>query len=69
MLHSYYTSKDSEQGKEKGGYYKMPYSKKRYGSRKKWEKFKRCVKKVKAKSKKVNPYAVCRAAVYKKKKK
>ena len=46
----------------------MPFTKKRYGTKKKWEKMKRCVKKVKAKGGKVNPYAVCRAAIYKKKK-
>jgi len=48
----------------------MPYSKKRYGSRKKFNKMKRCVASVKKKSKrKVNPYAVCRASIYKKKRK
>jgi hypothetical protein len=46
----------------------MPYSKKRYGSRKKYKKFKRCVKKVKKKGTATSPYAVCRAAIYKKKK-
>lgn len=37
---------------------------------KKYKKYKRCVKKVKAKDKRVkSPYAVCRAAIYGKKKK
>lgn len=45
----------------------MPYSKKRYGSKAKYGKYKRCVKKVGRKSKSVNPYAVCRSSVYKKK--
>jgi hypothetical protein len=44
----------------------MPYSPKRYGSRAKWRSYKRCVSKVRAKSRgKVNPYAVCRASIYK----
>lgn len=47
----------------------MPYSKKRYGSKKKYKKMKSCVKKVKRKGTGVNPYAVCRASIYKKKKK
>lgn len=46
----------------------MPFSKARYGTRKKYRKYKRCTAKVKKRSKKVNPYAVCRASVYKKKK-
>lgn len=45
----------------------MPYTKKRYGSKTKYRKMKRCVKKVKKKGGKVNPYAVCRASIYKKK--
>jgi len=47
----------------------MPYSKKRYGSKTKYKKYKRCVKKVKKKGKVKSPYAVCRARIYKKKKK
>ena len=47
----------------------MPYSKKRYGSKKKYGKYQRCVKKVKKKGTAKNPYAVCRSAVYKTKKK
>lgn len=42
----------------------MPYSKKRYKSKKKWNKYKQCVKKVKKKSKVKNPYAVCRISIY-----
>ena len=47
----------------------MPYSKKRYGSKAKWEKMKRCVKKVAQNNPSVNPYAVCRVAIYGKTKK
>jgi hypothetical protein len=43
----------------------MPFSVKRYGTRKKWTKYKSCVKKVKKKGTAVNPYAVCRKSVYK----
>lgn len=46
----------------------MPYSRKRYGTKKQYKKYRRCVRKVRVKSKKVNPYAVCRASVYGKKK-
>lgn len=42
----------------------MPFSVKRYGTRAKFAKMKRCVKAVKAKSTKVNPYAVCRSSIY-----
>jgi len=42
----------------------MPFSVKRYGTRKKMEKMKRCVSKVSASGSKVNPYAVCRASIY-----
>jgi len=45
----------------------MPFSVKRYGTRKKMEKMKRCVSKVSASGSKVNPYAVCRASIYPKK--
>lgn len=46
----------------------MPYTKKRYESKAKYKKYKRCVKKVKAKDRKVkSPHAVCRAAIYGKK--
>ena len=47
---------------------KMPYSKKRYGSKTKYKKYKSCIRKVKKKGKKVNPYAVCRKSLYKKRK-
>lgn len=46
----------------------MPFSVKRYGTRAKMNKMKRCVKSVKAKTTKVNPYVVCRASIYKNKK-
>jgi hypothetical protein len=42
---------------------KMPFSKARYGTRAKFSKMKRCVKKVGTKGK-VNPHAVCRASIY-----
>ena len=45
----------------------MPFTKKRYGTKKKWGAYKRCVKKVKKKGKVKNTYAVCRASVYGKK--
>lgn len=45
----------------------MPYSKKKYGSRTQYRKMKRCVKEVKSKSPGVNPFAICRASIYKKK--
>lgn len=41
-----------------------PYSQKVYGSRKKWEKYKKCVKKVKKKGGVRSPYAICRKSVY-----
>ena len=47
----------------------MPYTKKRYGSKKTWKKYKRCVRKVKKKGTAKNPYAVCRKSVYRRKKK
>ncbi len=47
----------------------MPYSKKRYESKAKYKKFKRCVKKVEKKGGVKSPHAVCRAAIYGKKKK
>ena len=43
----------------------MPYSRKRYGSRKQYKSYRSCVRKVKSKKGKVNPYAVCRKSVYK----
>jgi len=46
----------------------MPYTKKRYGSKAKWKKYKSCVKKVKKKGKVKSPHAICRASVYGKKK-
>jgi len=46
----------------------MPYSVKRYGSREKYGKYNRCVKKVRNKNTSVNEYAVCRASIYGKKK-
>lgn len=42
----------------------MPYSRKRYGTRVQYDKFRRCVKKVKKKKTAVSPYAVCRATIY-----
>lgn len=42
----------------------MPYTKKRYGSKKKYHKYRRCIKEVSKGSKRYNPYAVCRASVY-----
>lgn len=42
----------------------MPYTKKRYGSKAKWRKYKRCVKKVAKKGEAYSPYAVCRAMLY-----
>lgn len=42
----------------------MPYSKKRYGTKKEYKKYQSCVKKVK-KQEGYNPYAVCRASIYK----
>jgi len=38
----------------------MPYSRKRYGSKEKYRKYKRLVKKLKKEKKVVNPYAVAR---------
>jgi hypothetical protein len=43
---------------------KMPYSRKRYGSRAKYHKYKRCVRKVARKGTAVSPHAVCRASIY-----
>lgn len=45
----------------------MPYTKKRYGTKKKYKKYKSCLKKVMKAD--YNAYAVCRAAIYKKRKK
>jgi hypothetical protein len=45
----------------------MPFTKKRYGTKAKYKKMKKCVRLVK-RNKKVNPYAVCRASIYRKKK-
>lgn len=42
----------------------MPFSKARYGTKAKFAKMKRCVRKVSASSKRVNPFAVCRASIY-----
>jgi len=47
----------------------MPYTKKRYGTKKQYKAYKRCVKKVKKKGGVKSPHAVCRASVYKKKRK
>ena len=47
----------------------MPYSKKRYGSRTKYKKYRRCVRKVKKRGGVKSPHAVCRASVYSRKKK
>lgn len=46
----------------------MPFSKKRYGTKAKWKKMKKCVKEVSKKNRKVNPFSVCRVSVYGKKK-
>lgn len=50
----------------------MPYTKKRYGTQTQFKKYRRCVAKVEKKlgrgKPKVNPYAVCRASIYGKKK-
>jgi hypothetical protein len=43
----------------------MPYSRRRYGTRRQWHKFKSCVRQVSGKDSTVNPYAVCRVSVYK----
>jgi hypothetical protein len=42
----------------------MPFSVKRYGTRAKFAKMKRCVASVSASGSKVNPFAVCRASIY-----
>lgn len=43
-----------------------PYSKKRYETKAKYRKYKRCVEKVRKKDKKVkSPEAICRKSVYK----
>ena len=42
----------------------MPYSKKRYGSKKKWKKYKKCIEELRKKGGKKNPYAICRKAIY-----
>lgn len=47
----------------------MPYTKKRYKSKKKYKKYKRCVRKLKKKSTVDIPYAVCRVRIYGYKKK
>jgi len=47
----------------------MPYSNKKYKSKKKYKKYKRCVKKVKKKGKVKSPHAVCRKSIYGKKRK
>lgn len=47
----------------------MPFTRKRYGTRAKYRKYRRCVRKVKRKSRVKSPYAVCRKAVYGKRKK
>ncbi len=44
----------------------MPFTKKRYGTKKKWLKYKKCVREVTAEGKVRSPHAVCRAAIYKK---
>lgn len=46
----------------------MPYSRKRYGTRKKYKKYQRCVKKVKKRGGVRSSHAICRAAIYGKKK-
>lgn len=46
----------------------MPYTMKKYKSKKKYHAYKRCVNEVSEKDGTVNPYAVCRASVYGEKK-
>lgn len=41
-----------------------PYSKKRYESRKKYRKYKRCVKKIKKKGGVKSPFAICQKSIY-----
>jgi len=45
----------------------MPYSKARYGTRKQFEKYRRCIKRVKKRDDVRSPYAICRVSVYDKK--
>lgn len=47
----------------------MPYTRKRYGTKAKYKKYRRCVRKVKKKGGVKSPHAICRATVYGKKKK
>ena len=42
----------------------MPYSKKKYGSKKKLLKYKRCIIDVKKKGIAKSPYGVCRVSIY-----
>jgi len=46
----------------------MPFTKARYGTRAKWRKYRRCVARVKRAGTAKSPYAVCRAAIYPRKK-
>ena len=46
---------------------RMPFTKARYGTKAKFQKMKRCVKAVGTRGK-VNPFAVCRASIYGKRK-
>jgi len=54
-------------GDRKGGS-DMPFTKARYGTRAKWRKYRRCVARVKRAGTAKSPYAVCRAAIYPRKK-
>lgn len=47
---------------------KMPFTKKRYKTRKLWRKYLSCIKKVKKKGGVKSVYAVCRKAIYGRKK-
>ena len=42
----------------------MPYSKKRYGTKEKYRKYKRLVRKLKSEGRVKNPHAVARASIY-----
>lgn len=42
----------------------MVYSKEKFGSRKQFDKYERCIDELK-KNSSVNPYAICRSSIYK----
>lgn len=62
----YYQKQAEKHAKKIKRWITMPYSKKRYGTKAQYRKMKSCVKKVST-IKGVNPFAVCRASIYKKK--